>query len=155
MSESYLKYFPYDQPRATQDEAIQFAIDAYASGKRFVVIEAGTGVGKSAVGLTISRLINSQNNKLDDAVSRGSWYLTTQKVLQDQYVRDFGKIGMKSVKSASNYNCSFKKGNTCGETQKLLKIEEKGTKLWNACAFNCHYKKAKENFIAKEIEWTP
>ena len=147
MSTTYHKFFPYDQPREAQDKAIQFAIDAFDSGKRFVVIEAGTGVGKSAIGLTISRHINNQSNELPEEINRGTWYLTTQKVLQEQYIKDFGKLGMKSVKSASNYDCSFKKGNTCSETQKLLKIEEKGTKLWKACAFNCHYKKAKESFI--------
>jgi len=147
MSNTYHKFFPYDQPREAQDKAIQFALDSFESGKRFVVIEAGTGVGKSAIGLTISRHINNQENELPEAVNRGTWYLTTQKVLQEQYIKDFGKLGMKSVKSASNYDCSFKKGNTCSETQKLLKIEEKGTKLWKACAFNCHYKKAKESFI--------
>ena len=147
MSNTYQKFFPYDQPREAQDKAIQFALDAFDNGKRFVVIEAGTGVGKSAIGLTISRHINSQQNELPEEVCRGTWYLTTQKVLQEQYIKDFGSLGMKSVKSASNYNCTFKKGNTCSETQKLLKIEEKGSKLWKACAFNCHYKKAKESFI--------
>lgn len=147
MSTTYHKFFPYDQPREAQDKAIQFAIDSFDAGKRFVVIEAGTGVGKSAIGLTISRHINNQGNELPEELNRGTWYLTTQKVLQEQYIKDFGKLGMKSVKSASNYDCSFKKGNTCSETQKLLKIEEKGTKLWKACAFNCHYKKAKESFI--------
>ena len=147
MSTTYHKFFPYDQPRDAQDKAIQFALSAFDSGKRFVVIEAGTGVGKSAIGLTISRHINYHHNDLPEGVCRGTWYLTTQKVLQEQYIKDFGNLGMKSVKSASNYDCTFKKGNSCSETQKLLKIEEKGTKLWKACAFNCHYKKAKESFI--------
>ena len=139
MSTTYHKFFPYEKPRDAQDKAIQFALDSFDNGKRFVVIEAGTGVGKSAIGLTISRHINNLENDLPEEVSRGTWYLTTQKVLQEQYIKDFGKIGMKSIKSASNYDCTFKKGNNCSETQKLLKIEEKGTKLWNACAFTVSY----------------
>ena len=75
MSNTYHKFFPYDQPREAQDKAIQFALDSFESGKRFVVIEAGTGVGKSAIGLTISRHINSQENELPEAVNRGTWYL--------------------------------------------------------------------------------
>ena len=59
MSTAYQKFFPYENPRESQDKAIQFAVDSFDSGKRFVVIEAGTGVGKSAIGLTISRHINS------------------------------------------------------------------------------------------------
>ena len=147
MSLEYQKFFPYDTPRESQDRAIKFAIEAFESGKKYVVIEAGTGVGKSAIGLTISQYICDKNNPLDEGISRGSWYLTTQKVLQDQYIKDFGKKGMRTIKSASNYQCTFKKGNDCSETQKLLKVEEKGSKLWNACAFKCHYKKDKEAFI--------
>lgn len=147
MSLEYQKFFPYDTPRESQDKAIKFAIEAFESGKKYVVIEAGTGVGKSAIGLTISQYICDKNNPLDEGISRGSWYLTTQKVLQDQYIKDFGKKGMRTIKSASNYQCTFKKGNDCSETQKLLKVEEKGSKLWNACAFKCHYKKDKEAFI--------
>ncbi len=147
MSLEYQKFFPYDTPRESQDRAIKFAIEAFESGKKYVVIEAGTGVGKSAIGLTISQYMCDKNNPLDEGISRGSWYLTTQKVLQDQYIKDFGKKGMRTIKSASNYQCTFKKGNDCSETQKLLKVEEKGSKLWNACAFKCHYKKDKEAFI--------
>ncbi len=147
MSDTYQKFFPYKTPRESQDNAIKFALEAFSSGKRFVVIEAGTGVGKSAIGLTISQYINSLENELPESVCRGSWYITTQKVLQDQYIKDFGTSGMKTIKSSSNYMCSAKKGNTCAETQKLLKVEEKGTKLWKACSFNCHYKKDKEAFI--------
>jgi len=144
---NYQRFFPYATPREAQDEAIQFALSEYARGKRFVVIEAGTGVGKSAIGLTISRVINNSNNPLPENIARGSWYITTQKVLQDQYIKDFGSLGMKTIKSATNYSCSFKKGNTCAESQKLLRIEEKGSRFWNTCTFNCCYKKDKEAFI--------
>ncbi len=102
MSITYQKFFPYNTPRESQDRAIQFAIDAFNEGKRFVVIEAGTGVGKSAIGLTISRCINNDNKPLPEGVNRGSWYVTTQKVLQDQYIKDFGKLGMRTIKSATN-----------------------------------------------------
>ncbi len=61
---NYNQFFPYTTPRESQDKAIQFALNAYSEGKRFVVIEAGTGVGKSAIGLTVSRVTNSSNNLL-------------------------------------------------------------------------------------------
>lgn len=147
MEPSYIKHFPYSNPRESQDKAIQYALDQFDLGKKFVVIEAGTGVGKSAIGLTISKQIRANGKELPEGVNRGSWYVTTQKVLQDQYIKDFGSLGMKSIKSSSNYMCTSKKGNSCGETQKLLQLEEKGTKLWNACTYRCHYKKDKEAFI--------
>ena len=44
----YNTFFPYAKPRKEQIEAIEFAIKAIEdSDKRFVIIEAGTGVGKS------------------------------------------------------------------------------------------------------------
>ena len=151
MSIQYSKFFPYQSPRQSQDKAIQFAINAFESGKKYVVIEAGTGVGKSAIGLTISQYVHNKNNSLAEGINRGSWYLTTQKVLQDQYIKDFGKMGMRTIKSSSNYQCTFKKGNDCSETQKLIQVEEKGSKLWNACAFNCHYKKDKDADIFRPL----
>ena len=90
MSSTYQKFFPYNTPRDSQDKAIQFALSAFDEGKKFVVIEAGTGVGKSAIGLTISRCINNANNALPEEINRGSWYVTTQKVLQDQNIKEFG-----------------------------------------------------------------
>ena len=51
MSYDWKGYFPYDTPRTEQNIAIDFALDAFIDqDKKFVVIEAGTGVGKSAIG---------------------------------------------------------------------------------------------------------
>ena len=41
----YNTFFPYAKPRKEQRRAIEFAIEAIEkSDKRFVIIEAGTGV---------------------------------------------------------------------------------------------------------------
>ena len=67
---NYQQHFPYPKPRAEQTNAIEFALDAFQTqGKRFVIIEAGTGVGKSAIGLTIAKTI-----------ANSSYFLTTQKI---------------------------------------------------------------------------
>ena len=53
--------FPYKEIRNAQSEALDFALDAFINqGKKFVIIEAGTGVGKSAVGVTLSRYMDTQ-----------------------------------------------------------------------------------------------
>ena len=58
-TKNYSKFFPYKSIRGNQTEAIEFAIEAFLNeGKRFVIIEAGTGVGKSAIGLTVARYLN-------------------------------------------------------------------------------------------------
>lgn len=131
--------FPHEEPRKEQEEIIEHCIEAFKD-KRFVVVEAGTGVGKSAIGITIARHMNKLHG----------WtchFVTTQKILQDQYVRDFTSIGISSIKSASNYQCSFKKGQSCSESQKEIRVEPKGTKFWKSCVMNCPYKKDKEKFI--------
>ena len=79
------------------------------SDKKFCIIEAGTGVGKSAIGLTIANFINENSSSFEGKYEDGSYFLTTQKVLQDQYEKDFSKMGMKSLKSSSNYMCKYKK----------------------------------------------
>ena len=56
----YLPYFPFTKIRKEQREAVEFAINAFESGKRFVILELGTGVGKSATGITIARYMEAQ-----------------------------------------------------------------------------------------------
>ena len=103
MSYDIKSYFPYDQIREQQSLAILYAIQNFMKNdKRFVIIEAGTGVGKSAIGLTVSKYMHDHYHRSGD-FGNGTWYLTTQKILQDQYIKDFGSSGkMRSVKSAKN-----------------------------------------------------
>ena len=143
------QYFPHAEPRDEQVKAIDFALDAfYNSDKKYVIIEAGTGVGKSAVGLTIARYITSKTVSGDDYAS-GAYFLTTQKILQDQYVKDFSSSlgGMNSIKSSSNYPCKFIKANSCAESLRSLRGADKKSSFFKACTFNCTYRKAKDEFL--------
>ena len=149
MSNDLKKYFPYKAIRDQQQEAIDFALKEFASDKKFVIIEAGTGVGKSAIGLTIARyLYNTMPSEKDP----GSYFLTTQKILQEQYVEDFGGFSgpMKSIKSSSNYTCNYNKKSSCGESLRALKTAEKSSKFWKACTFNCVYRNAKDSFLGSK-----
>ena len=104
-------FFPHKIIRKEQEEAIDFCIDAFKSGKRYVVLEAGTGCGKSATGVTVGRYINAWDRTHDIDYVDGSYFVTTQKILQDQYTNDFGKPRgqMCSIKSSSNYSCKYHK----------------------------------------------
>ena len=84
-------HFPYAAYRPGQREALEAARGAYARGKRFVVIEAPTGAGKSGIAVTLAR------------EARQAYILTAQKILQDQYIRDFPDLA--TVKGRSNYPC--------------------------------------------------
>ena len=150
MSLQYSKHFPYKQIRPQQKEAIEFALDKNLNeGKRFIIIEAGTGVGKSAIGLTVARYLSEKLSNGGGSFDPGSYFLTTQKILQEQYVKDFGGFSgpMKSIKSSSNYTCRFNKKTSCGESLRTLRTAEKGSAFWKACTFNCVYRNAKEGFL--------
>lgn len=144
----YKRHFPYENIRQEQDVAITFALDAFLKqDKRFVILELGTGCGKSAVGLTVAKYLN-ENLHLN-IYAPGAYFLTTQKVLQDQYMKDFGlpKGNMASIMSASNFKCSFYKANNCGESLRALKNEPAGTPFWHNCFLRCAYKKARKHFF--------
>lgn len=83
--------FPYARYRAGQREVIEAARAAFDEGRRVVVVEAPTGAGKSAIAVTLAR----------EAAS--AYLLTAQKVLQDQYQRDFGDLAL--MKGRANYPC--------------------------------------------------
>jgi Rad3-related DNA helicase len=85
------QHFPYAAYRPGQREALAAARAAFQKGKRFVVIEAPTGAGKSGIAVTLAR------------EARDAYILTAQKILQDQYVRDFPDLAC--VKGRSNYPC--------------------------------------------------
>jgi len=83
--------FPFASYRSGQREALEAARGAFEAGKRFVVVEAPTGSGKSAIAVALAR-------------EAGAGYLlTAQKLLQDQYTRDFPELSV--MKGRSNYPC--------------------------------------------------
>jgi len=131
------KHFPYKTIRPAQKEAIEFAIDSFNKGKKYVIIEAGTGVGKSAVAWTLSNFFDYT-----------TYFLTTQKILQEQYVRDFGSNGgIKSIKSATNYFCHYHKSPiSCAEGLRALKAST-DQKYKQEVNKGCKYKSLKRQFI--------
>ncbi|MDB4337541.1 ATP-dependent DNA helicase [bacterium] len=148
MNGNYQRHFPHSQIRESQKHAIEKILEAYDNGKRFVILEAGTGVGKSAIGLTVARHLNA-GTAASEKYEAGSWFVTTQKILQEQYVKDFGKPTgeMCSIKSSTNYMCSFHKKNTCSQSQQLLRTEDKSSRFFKACTFKCNYKESKKSYL--------
>ena len=150
MTYKFEKYFPYEKPRLQQVEAIQKALKAFIEDdKRFVILEAGTGVGKSAIGLTVARYLNRNLSVNDEEVGGGSYFLTTQRILQEQYEKDFGghRGDMCSLYSASNYKCGYHKKNDCKTSQQMLRTEKKGSSFFKHCMTSCAYKDKKKKFL--------
>lgn len=88
------KHFPKQEYREGQRESIEFAINAFNSGKKIVILECPTGSGKSAIGMTLANMVKT------------SYYLTITKVLQDQLVNDFGD-SIIELKGRNAYPCTF------------------------------------------------
>jgi len=160
----YRSYFPFKEIRKEQKEAIEFAIDSYESGKKYVLLELGTGTGKSAIGITIARYLENNFPTIKDENGdslTGAYVLTTQKILQEQYVRDFGPGSklpvLRTIKSSSNYTCSFYDDQSCAESKMLLSRLAKnlsGTEFQNHCTKQCQYSQEKQEFIDSSVSIT-
>lgn len=97
------KHFPYPEPRREQPEVIEKILEALIDNdKKFAILEAPTGTGKSAIGYTVGRCFKNY------------WYVTAQKILQSQLSDDFGENGkwsngypMIELKGRNAYPCDF------------------------------------------------
>lgn len=150
MSNIIQNFFPYEKPRQQQIEAIKFGVETLLrDDKKYCIIEAGTGVGKSAIGVTIGRILNSKIKHADDDFEPGSYFLTTQKVLQRQYEDDFSAPNgrMQSVYSSANYTCGHHRKNDCRTSQQMLRTAKKGSPFFKHCTQKCAYKASKKSFI--------
>lgn len=87
--------FPFDEFREGQQECIEAVLNAFNKGKRFVILEAPTGSGKSVIGMTVAKFFAN------------SFYLTIQKILQDQLAKDFESPTIKSLKGRNAYDCDY------------------------------------------------
>jgi Rad3-related DNA helicase len=158
----YRPYFPFSSVRSEQHQAIEFALDAFLNqNKKFVILELGTGCGKSAIGITLARVLAEHGGKttdVDGEETTGAYVLTTQKILQQQYMNDFGPTSgrnlMRSLKSAANYDCRFYTDQTCAESRRLLKQlgdQLHGTDFHKCCRGSCPYMVDKQEFIDHPI----
>ena len=120
-------------------------LEAFKSGKKYAIIDCGTGVGKSAIGLTIAKTING-SSEYDGNFLSGSYFLTTQKILQDQYEKDFSKNGLTSLYSSSNYSCKVDKSLCCKEVLTALRTSSL-PKKFGSCGYNCTYKEKRTALI--------
>ncbi len=105
---------------------------------------------------------NNQENKDIINYINSSYFLTTQKILQKQYIEDFKKpildiedLGksnyeMKTISSATNYKCSFYPSVCCSQGQRALKIVDKKSKFFKSCSKQCKYKLKKKQFLQPE-----
>jgi len=162
--EDWKSYFPFPQIRPEQEKAINFALNSYINdNKKYVILELGTGVGKSATGIAIARYMEAHGpveKNEDNEPLTGAYVVTTQKILQEQYLRDFGTTTnqlVRSIKSSNNYVCSFYNDQTCAESKRILSKLAKqlnGTEFQKHCKQQCKYSIEKQEFIDSPISIT-
>lgn len=148
------EFFPFKEPRKEQEDCINKILPQLKSGKKFIVADLPTGTGKSAIGVTISRWAVENLKPKSSKSKDGAYILTTQKILQDQYMKDFAKYGMKNIKSASNYSCQYEARENCSSAARMSQL--KGQEKWRkACeGINCHYRQKKQEFIGSDLSVT-
>jgi Rad3-related DNA helicase len=149
------KYFPFEKPRQEQITAINFILDAFINkNKHYVAADLATGIGKSAIAVTVSKYLQSYTKSTAN-YHAGSWFLTTQKTLQEQYINDFGgsdHLAMKSIKSSTSYVCCMHTEDpppqiTCGEVHRLMRANDIFKSLYKHCIGDCAYRKDKQIFL--------
>jgi Rad3-related DNA helicase len=106
VDENVRRHFPFKNPRPDQLETISEIVEAISKGYKYIVLEAGTGTGKSAIAYTLSSLYES------------SYILTVTKQLQEQYMNDFNNL--KLVKGRKNFTCRKDLNHTCDEGKCIL-----------------------------------
>ena len=100
------KKFPFSEIRPKQQNIINKINNN--PDKRYIIIEAETGVGKSAVAVTACK----DGNK--------GYIVTSTKQLQNQYMNDFYNQSITSVKGRNNYRCYFEDRLTCNNGYCLI-----------------------------------
>jgi ATP-dependent DNA helicase DinG len=87
---SLLQSFPHQGMRPFQKEILEKMEAALTSGKKFIILEAPVGFGKSAVAAALCKYLGS------------AYILTSTKQLQAQYSADFN---FTTVMGKSNFTC--------------------------------------------------
>jgi Rad3-related DNA helicase len=112
--------------RTGQGEAIDRVVDAFQD-KRFVVLCAPTGAGKTGIYIAVALLMG--------------WRVlcvTSSKGLQDQLMRDFEDIGMVDIRGRANYQCDMGASITCEEGSHMKCPSAKST----ACKYRAAQSRA-------------
>ena len=143
-------FFPLETPRPQQAQALDKLCAEIGKGKRLLALEAGTGVGKSAIAVCLGRWLDAQESPPEGA-ERGTVVLVAQKVLQDQYTRDFSEA--RDLRSAANFKCHGPMGGTCGETWRVRKAVGMEMAAAIKCV-GCPYREAKEAFKSAPLAVT-
>lgn len=133
------KYFPYPEYNQGQEETIIETVHHLLKGVEHVIIEAPTGVGKSAIVYTVDQVLR----ELKGTTRHRTSVVTATKGLQDQYVAEFDNIF--DLKGKANYSCPY----SCGPYNSPACRQKLSSKTCNPKGF-CPYIKTRQQWCIVE-----
>ncbi|MGZ7210100.1 MAG: DEAD/DEAH box helicase family protein, partial [Methanobacterium sp.] len=129
---SIIDSFPFERPREGQLEIISKIKNAIDDGYKYIVLEAGTGTGKSAIASTLTKIYSP------------AYILTMTKQLQSQYANEFS---YPLVKGRGNFSCKSSGLETSCDTG-ICQTTPQSKKF--SCEFGVTKKEADQTFFAFE-----
>jgi len=114
--------FPFEKFMGYQKKILK-TIEKTFKDKKIIVLEAPTGSGKSPIALAVAKYF------------KNAYIVTSQKLLQDQYVNNFNLV---ELKGKSNYMCGMRP-----IPANLAKCK--------GCFYPCQYRKALNDAIKSDI----
>jgi Rad3-related DNA helicase len=135
-----MSYFPLKwKPRKEQETIVDFFSKSVKDKKKFILIDAPVGVGKSFAAVLMAEWYKTNIHKYAKFD-----IITNTKILQTQYTNEFNFI--KSLWGKNNYQCAIG-GMTCEEGCEMGVLHQ------NQCS-NCPYKSSYKEFIEADINIT-
>lgn len=107
-----LKISPNIQATNTLVNVLYAALcDFFIENKKYVVVEAPTGSGKSVIGYLLHFCFDKCMEEIFNSGFGSSYFLTSSKMLQEQIEQDFDRFHIRGVfsmlKGQSNYRCMY------------------------------------------------
>ena len=123
--------FPENLPNNNQIKALMWLEDNYDQYDHFI-LDLPVGGGKSWIAMTFARFLTSKRGYGSESKAM---FLTPQKILQRQYLRDFESFDMVELKGKQNYRCTERPSLNC-------KISEKLNPQCSSCVYQAQKHKA-------------
>lgn len=122
-----LEYFPFESFKTGQRESIDKIINAIEKGYKYVILDASTGSGKSAIARTVIDYFN-----VNEGFS--AYLLSSTKMLQNQYYEEsllFNKfnIDYKVGKGRGNFECKLNH-DSCSKGECRITTDKKFKCKW-------------------------
>jgi len=134
-------YFPMDlKPRRQQIEMLEMTKKSINGGKKFILLNAPVGSGKS---FYVSMMANFYRNYVNSNAKFD--IITNSKILQEQYKRDFDFIN--DLRGQSNYRCARHRTD-CHTGKEMNKALKQGP-----CGI-CNYDNDRQKWVTGDISLT-